>query len=106
MSKMTRYPKKMNFNFSAFSACSAVKYFVIFGIYQLSNYNFLCKTNPIFAVFGPKTTIFRKNEPKQTQSCLGEVPTISSGRRRILSAAGGFGCSLRARYVLYGKNYG
>ncbi len=32
-----------------------------------SKWNELCKTNPIYAFFKPKTAIMRKNKPKQTQ---------------------------------------
>ena len=60
-SKTKGASKTMNFNFSALSA---VKDLVLIRGNSWIKYNFLCKTNPNFAVFGPKTTIFPKNEPK------------------------------------------
>ena len=40
--------------------------------------NKLCKTNPIYAFFRPKTAIMRKNKPKQTQYKPNSNPFLTS----------------------------
>ena len=65
--KIKETSKTTNFNISASFAFSAVKYFVIFGKYQMSNYTLFEKTNPIFPCFQPQNTILPKTNPIQSQ---------------------------------------
>jgi hypothetical protein len=43
----------------------------------------LCKTKPIYAVFGPKTNICGKNKAKQTQFKANSKPIFSAAKREI-----------------------
>jgi hypothetical protein len=45
--------------------------------------DFLCKTKPIYAVFGPKTNICGKNKAKQTQFKPNSKPISSAAKMEI-----------------------